>query len=79
MTITKKALKVINVSLNSVAVAHMMIDSAKKDNDKKLMLLWAQHGFNATKKLNEFGIKPDAGNGGIFEYYVDKLSHLELA
>jgi len=79
MTITKKALKIINVSLNSVAVAHMMIESAKKDNDKSLMLLWAQHGLKATQKLNEFGIKPDAGNGGLFEYYVDKYSHLELA
>jgi hypothetical protein len=79
MTITKKALKIINSELNSVAVAHMMLNDAIKDNNKTLMLLWAQHGLKATKKLNEFGIKPDAGNGGAFEYYVNKYSNLELA
>ena len=79
MTITKKALKTINAELNSVSVAHLMLNDAVKDNNKTLMLLWAQHGLKATKKLNEFGIKPDAGNGGIFEYYVDKYSYLELA
>jgi hypothetical protein len=79
MTITKKALKVINSELNSIAVAHMMLNDAINDNNKTLMLLWAQHGLRATQKLNEFGIKPDAGNGGTFEFYVHKYSHLELA
>jgi len=79
MTITKKALKTINAELNSVAVAHLMLNDAIKDNNKTLMLLWAQHGLKATKKLNEFGIKPNASNGGRFEYYVNKYSNLELA
>jgi hypothetical protein len=79
MTITKKALKTINAELNSVAVAQMMLNNAIKDNNKTLMLLWAQGGLKATQKLNEFGIKPDASNGGTFEYYVHKYSHLELA
>jgi hypothetical protein len=79
MTITKKALKEINSSLNAVAVAHMMIESAKKDNDKSLILLWAEHGLNATNRLNKFGIQPDASNGDAFKYYVNKYSHLELA
>ena len=79
MAITKKALKVINASLNSVAVAYMMIESAKKDDNKAHMVLWAKHGLKAIEKLNEFGIKPDAGNGAGFEYYVHKYSHLETA
>jgi len=79
MTITKKALKEINASLNAVAVAQMMIESARKDDNKTYLLLWAEHGKKATSKLNEFGIKPDAGNGAIFDYYVNKYSTLELA
>ena len=79
MTITKKALKTINAELNSISVAHLMLNDAIKDNNKTLILLWAQHGLKATKKLNEFGIKPNAGNGSTFGYYVDEYSHLEIA
>jgi hypothetical protein len=56
-----------------------MIESAKKDNDKSLILLWAEHGLNATNRLNKYGIQPDASNGDGFKYYVNKYSHLELA
>jgi hypothetical protein len=77
MAITKKSLKIINNALNSVAVAEMLLNKAIDSNDKKLVILWAKSGLEATRKLNEFGIKPDASNGGEFEYYVEKYSHLE--
>jgi hypothetical protein len=36
--------------------------------------MWAEHGLKAIAVLNTYGIEPDASNGDLFKYWINKLS-----
>ena len=74
MRIAKKHLIIINYSLNSVQVAEYFIDKNNSTNKTEDNLMWAEHGLKAIAVLNTYGIEPDAANGDLFKYWINKLS-----
>jgi len=74
MRIAKKHLIIINDSLNSVQVAEYFINENNLKNNPEDNLIWAEHGLRAIDVLNTYGIEPDASNGDLFKYWINKLS-----
>jgi len=74
MRIAKKHLIIINDSLNTVQVAEYFINKNNSTNKPEDNLIWAKDGLRAIAVLNTYGIEPDASNGDLFKYWINKLS-----
>jgi hypothetical protein len=74
MKISKKHLIIINEALNTVQVAEYFINKYNSENKAEENLIWAKDGLRAIAVLNSYGIEPDASNGDLFKYWINKLS-----